>query len=411
MAPPFYSKNGCANRFSRMGQILLRAHFDCVWPGEAQERFDAWWAHAEAFGLCYSFECVVPRILGDHGATPSSAYVVLTCVAHVGGGGFLSPLDVLALATTWRMPLNEAWYVPWAEAAGLEDALHAARWTMGDADADSLLAGGGLTQGFLKQGFLPHGETQGEVLEGFVLMAVDAPVDALALLVEAYEGEMAPHRDAALARSRSIATACLTADAALVGALETDGQREPRRAAMRESEAWQLACSGDDADPMVRLFRLLRGLYAHRVRLKSYEYGGAVQVQVDVGDDQVFFGWKLHTAVTGCAPLFRGMVVQFDGKESPPLECALVPPAGRPAAPRGATGARTRVIGIAKLKCLRYLQRTFGVRNMLPLLLDKGPTAYLEGVERFFKTWGVPPPHRETTGPLLAGFAAEVQMM
>jgi hypothetical protein len=31
MAPPFYSKNGVANRFSRMGALLLREHFDAVW--------------------------------------------------------------------------------------------------------------------------------------------------------------------------------------------------------------------------------------------------------------------------------------------------------------------------------------------------------------------------------------------
>ena len=73
MAPPFYSKNGCANRYSRMGALLLRAHFEAVFPGAGDERFAAWWAHAEENGLCYSFECVVPRILGDHGATPEAA--------------------------------------------------------------------------------------------------------------------------------------------------------------------------------------------------------------------------------------------------------------------------------------------------------------------------------------------------
>ena len=32
----------------------------------------------------------------------------------------------------------------------------------------------------------------------------------------------------------------------------------------------------------------------------------------------------------------------------------------------------SRVLGIAKLKCLNYLIRTFGVRNMLPTLLGDG---------------------------------------
>ena len=84
MCPPFYSKNGSANRYSRMGALLLRAHFAAAFPGAGDERFAAWWAHAEAHGLCYSFECVVPRLLGDHGATPKAAYMVLTCIAHTG---------------------------------------------------------------------------------------------------------------------------------------------------------------------------------------------------------------------------------------------------------------------------------------------------------------------------------------
>ena len=32
MCPPFYSKNGSANAFSRMGELLLRGHFEAVWP-------------------------------------------------------------------------------------------------------------------------------------------------------------------------------------------------------------------------------------------------------------------------------------------------------------------------------------------------------------------------------------------
>ena len=42
-------------------------------------------ADAEATGLCYSFELVVPRALGDHGATPAAAYLVLTTVAVTRG--------------------------------------------------------------------------------------------------------------------------------------------------------------------------------------------------------------------------------------------------------------------------------------------------------------------------------------
>lgn len=57
---------------------------------------------------------------------------------------------------------------------------------------------------------------------------------------------------------------------------------------------------------MARLFRILRDLYLDYVRLKLYEYDGKLQVQVVVTDDQIFPGWRLHMAVSGCAQLYRG---------------------------------------------------------------------------------------------------------
>eukprot|EP00966_Prymnesium_polylepis_P055235 1277392-Prymnesium_polylepis.1 len=234
MAPPFYSKNGCANPYSRMGAILLREHFGSVWPEDAEAQFAAWWAHAEENGLCYSFECVVPRILGDHGATPHAAYLVLTAVAHVGGGGFLAPAQLLVLATRWRLPLNQAWYVPWERAAAVEEALHVGRWSMQDADVDVLLEGSGERQCFLR-----HGDTQGEVLEGFVLMAVDATVDALRPHLDAYEAVMAPTRARALARALELGSACFAREAWLQRALETEQATEPQRSTMRDEQAWR----------------------------------------------------------------------------------------------------------------------------------------------------------------------------
>ena len=203
MAPPFYSKNGTANKYSRLGERLLREHFSAVWPGDAGA-FGRWWEHAARFSLCYSFECVAPRVCGDHGATPHAAYMVLTCVAHAGGEGFLSPAQLLELGAAWRLPLNEVWYVPWERAAAVEDRLHAARWSMADEDADAALEGCGAVQRFLS-----HGETQGQVLEGFVLLALDQTLEALAPHLAAYEDAVAPHRAAALARALDLGAACL----------------------------------------------------------------------------------------------------------------------------------------------------------------------------------------------------------
>lgn len=449
MAPPFYSKNGVANKFSRLGELLLREHFRTVWPDEPLA-FERWWAHATQHSLCYSFECVTPRIAGDHGATPLAAYMVLTCVVHAGGDGILSPAQLLQLGAAWRLPLNQVWYFPWRLAAAVEERLHGARWTMADADADSILEGFGAPQ----QRFLRHGETQGEVLEGFVLMALDQPTEALLPLLSDYEAAVAAHRGAALASALALGRACRDSEPWLVQALEvpvSSAALEPKSSELKTDHAWALATAGNT--PLARLFQLLQAAYGHRVRLKPYEYAGRIQLQVEVTEDQVFFGWKLHMALRPTAPLYRGMVVTFDSHTPPPLAEALacaaaaatggttpgctaggpdltpgdgacaggdpVTLASKPSAggasggcpAAGASAAPVRVLAIAKLKCLRYLLRTFGVRNLLSVLLDQGPAAYLRRTQKFAATWGVPEDVRVTLLATLAGWPHEVTLL
>lgn len=300
-------------------------------------------------------------------------------------------------------------FVPWEAAASVEDALHANRWTATDADATAYLA----NVGALQQRFLGHGETQGEVLEGFVLVALDVPVDALAPLIAAYEAAVAPTREAALVAARQMGEACRAREAWLVTQLDGGcGGREPRRLeGLHVGACWDMACAGDARDPVCVTFRTLRELYGHRVALKPYDYCGQLQMQIDVGDDQVFFGWGLHAALGGAAPLYRGMVVQFDGMHPPPVEAALAS-AAEATAGEGERAAcpvpGARVVAIAKLKCLNYLVRTFGVRNLLPTLLDRGAPAYLAATERFYKNWGVPTEHHSRLGAHFSDWAREV---
>ena len=163
---------------------------------------------------------------------------------------------MIQLATKWRLPLNEAWYFPADDSPAasapassssssppsvceaVEDALHGARWTLKDSEVGALLekaarrkngsnnndGGGGVRM--VRQGFLTHLETQGEVLEGFVLMALEvASVAALTRLVQAYNAEMAPHHDRTLAALLTLGRRChaATTDARLLAAIGDDG--------------------------------------------------------------------------------------------------------------------------------------------------------------------------------------------
>ena len=119
MAPPFYSKNATANKFARLGAITMHAYMCGAWnePRDRPATFLRWWADAEARGLCYSFELVVPRALGDHGATPAAAYLVLTTVAQTkeditasssssssgGGTAAAAPVTSAAAAVSCRL--------------------------------------------------------------------------------------------------------------------------------------------------------------------------------------------------------------------------------------------------------------------------------------------------------------------
>jgi hypothetical protein len=234
------------------------------------------------------------------------------------------------------------------------------------------------------------------VLEGFVMMALDAPVDALEPLISAYEAAVGPHRAAALEAARRIGVAALNHDSALVAQLDSPPEdwpswpsaqvpAEPRHitsegAESLKAEIWDRACAAEGS--IGTLFNILRSLYLHRVYLKPYSYGGQLQIHIDVKDDQIFFGWPLHMALSSAAPLFRGMVVTFEDTPSPP------PLSDDPSL---ATLPATNVLGIAKLKCLNYLIRTFGVRNLLPVLLKDGATAYVTRT-KVARTLPLPPP-------------------
>lgn len=403
MAPPFYSKNGVGNSYSRLGELLLRQHFSAVWPDDPSA-FEKWWDHATEHSLCYSFECVAPRVCGDHGATPRAAYMVLTCVVHTGGEGILSPAELLTLGAAWRLPLNQAWYVPWESSAAIERELHNARWTITDSEADVLLSRSGSAAGAVEQCFLRHVDCQGEVLEGFVLMALDTPLEMLQPLVRAYDSAVAPHRAEALRRALELGDACHTREASLMGSLETPGFREPTRHSLSRDKCWELACSGDG--PLPRLFRVLRDSYAHRVVLKAYKHNGQTQLQIDIRDDQIFYGWPLHVASQRVAPLFRGMVVQYGEAPSPPLPLSAAIsscPSALGSVPIGRVPVH--VLGIGKLKCLEYISRTFGVRNLLNVVLEHGPAPYLQRVERFFSNWSVPEEHRPVLREKFGGWA------
>mmetsp|Transcript_20022 Transcript_20022/g.43266 ORF Transcript_20022/g.43266 Transcript_20022/m.43266 type:complete len:1095 (-) Transcript_20022:608-3892(-) len=392
MAPPFYSKNGTGNEFSRVGCVLLYEYFEAVWPGEGKAKFMEWWDDAERTGICYAFECVTPRILGDHGATPKGAYVVLTCASWTMEGRFLSPSELLQVATKWHLPLNEVWMFPGTLSRTIERELHERRWTMQDKDASEILDKY-LENGTEVQRFLPHADTQGQVLEGFVLMALEADLQVMSGLVKEYNDTMRQYYASALETALRLGDMCLDPkrgkgflkaihDLAVAPLNLKDVYSEPQKLKRHLSDkaVWDLVLEKTNPSPTKKALKRLRDMYGHVTVLVPYFYKGNVQVQVHVRQDEVFYGWPLHMMDKSTGPLYRGMVVTMFQDKRPRVN-----------SPSGEQTARVNIIGIAKLKCLNYMWRTFGVRNRLTILLNRGKSDYLKTLKKgFYPPWRIP---------------------
>eukprot|EP00040_Diaphanoeca_grandis_P031849 m.191428 g.191428 ORF g.191428 m.191428 type:complete len:1029 (-) comp32433_c0_seq2:101-3187(-) len=421
MAPPFFAKNSTANMFSRTPALILKAHFDACWGSESATMFAQWWQDAEERGLTYSFECVVPRVLGDHGATPHAAYNVLTAVSA--GNDFVSPTALLQLAIKWRLPLNEIWFVPWSMAETVQNELHKHRWTAYDSDIDELIQTFEQKvdnqEGAVLQRFLKHTDTQGAILEGFVLMSLDLEDSAdgdlsLMTLAHEYSTSMAKYHDKALESVLDMGRKCMARDADLLNTLSKPiaDCPEPQTARvgdgreLEDARWWRLALADHGDKRLQRLFEILHRNYLPYVSLKPYNYGpveydngGSMMIQVKISSDDVFYAWKLHMA-QGAAPLFRGMVVTFSAKPLPPL------------IPMEMTSGSSKIIEIGKLKCLHYIIRTFAIRNRMRNLLDDAPDVYANSVQRAFcRNWSVPEEHRTQVLTILSDWALYVSQL
>jgi hypothetical protein len=417
MGPCPYSKNSTCNRYSRLGLRVLRDYMCAVFgePIDNPITFSAFWSESEKQGLCYSFELVVPRLLGDHGDIPKNAYLVLTTIASTKGiDRFLSPSEVLELAIKWRLPLNQSWYFNADVAPIVEDAIHTNRWTLADSDVDSILS----KFGGIYQGFLTHYETQGDVLEGFVLMAIEVTnMDKLVALIARYNDTMAPWHDAAMAAFDAIAIDCIANESALMtdidmpsGNVKVCDQEsgelflapEPKRIEMKEDDIWELVLKYGTGS-ICQTFHVLNRSYRNKITLKAYTYvqlsdikspegKEKIQVIVEVHDDEVFYSAPAHHIL-----LFRGMIVQFNGRDIEP-QVGYVQPSDTP---------QLKILAIGKLKCLNYLWRTFGVRNQLDSLLTSQDT-YISRISNFFKNWDVPEQYQHALTMLFKAWAKYV---
>eukprot|EP00978_Attheya_sp_CCMP212_P045022 scaffold331320_cov55-Attheya_sp.AAC.1 len=169
----YYSKNSMDNRFTRAGEMLLRQHFCRAWTNHHDSSIDMYDACSDFVrknSLTISME-VVTSVLGDHGSVPHRDFIILTAIADRNTGRFYSTAQVIALAQKFRLPHNDAWLFTSPKSARALFAFYDQHREVGLANTSTL---GALHQAADTRicSLYPHDIFQGRILEGIVIRYV-----------------------------------------------------------------------------------------------------------------------------------------------------------------------------------------------------------------------------------------------
>lgn len=184
----YYSKNSAANKFTAVGEILLRQHFvRAHWTKEIDaalalvlsERFYQDCSdYVEHHRLTLSFE-VVTAVLGDHGARPHRDFLILTAVADrsrataTDGSLFYSTVELMEFAHRFRLPHNDCWvYASKSAITALFDVYDSCRETGTTSTVVTALTEAASSGACYVRSMYPHADFQGEILEGIVIRSV-----------------------------------------------------------------------------------------------------------------------------------------------------------------------------------------------------------------------------------------------
>eukprot|EP00924_Labyrinthula_sp_SR-Ha-C_P005468 augustus_masked-scaffold_1-processed-gene-32.51-mRNA-1 protein AED:1.00 eAED:1.00 QI:0/-1/0/0/-1/1/1/0/936 len=424
--PPFYSKNATANVYSRVGAITLFNHFKSVYKVQnkkdpekaAKELFSKWWKFSEEYSMCFCFECVVPKLTGEHGEIPKTAYMVLTAISvpdlsknHPNTRRFLDHGEVSNISARFYLPLNEIWLIRGKDALkAVEKSIQVSRWAGLDTDTSYLIDNTLVKypDSFVKQEFLIHSETQGETLEGFVIFELSpVPGDARMSLEKAfnktkglilqYNSVMKRFKKQSLEDGAALGRQFQTCSEDVINSMApicyNDVYEEPLKIKRKEGmNPWRnlINWAGKATSPL--LLSQLKWLKSKRAICFEYEYKGTRQYQIKGLGDWIFYRWEVERKNQDQShDLFRGLVlsVQPEGYQ---VKSYISEP-------------NLRIGSARKYKLVPYLFRT-SVRNALPKLLNakKSPTDcvkdFNQAVEKFFKVFHIPPVIRTILRPL-----------
>jgi hypothetical protein len=469
----YYSKNSTNNVFTLTGEILLRQHFARAWwtsppptmgstvslqPSDTpmslenssflQEKYNECSAYVLQNRLTLAFE-LVTSLLGDHGDNPERDYMILTAVARLDTGTFLSTAEIISFARMFRLPHNDAWLFKTRESVlELLNLYDSFRETgLADFITTSLSS---IADGGYFRSMYPHVLFHGNLLEGLVIRYVSneespsshqgasvvgtLPVssslehDLLALvppyrpgiyeLVKGLEG-IPPLFTTNLRSFALTATGKqdMVEAAQLLPSLQeilkqTDGQDGRREVETIGSniltfiQQMRNAPLDAETDSIIKVLLKLDALGVAKNLKIFYEssldpLSGVMKKRyiciIHVLHDDSFKKF-LHTMSSGDMNLFRGFSIEldFDGDDGIYQKSSIGTSNCQLHLPTVDTTASLPMVKdpidstlMLKMKLLPYMVRTFICRNGLSLLTRSGPRGFDQFALQMLNKWGI----------------------
>ena len=454
----YYSKNSTGNRFTDVGEILLRQHFvrafwkqeEATTPEYLEENYQLCSRFVQEHRLTLAFE-VVTAVLGDHGAVPKRDFLILTAVADRSAERFYSTEELIELAQRFRLPHNDSWV--FASAKSVDDLFSFyddARETGLAQDVVEGLSNFSDTQ---VKSIYPHDDFQGEILEGIVirfvsfqgrtdvLEKVNELSRAARTLQEQVPSELASCFDlvrglpehSSLVLNADIRKVFAEAraqeeddmlrfDTALRAIFEQSSEKgraiehvkRPSDRAIIQAQMKALVES-DDIETR-RVAALVQSLSKLKARV---DYSVVREVLAESTGSRVRWMCMIHVFYDstfkkfrqamkpGDMVLFRGFGVELGGGSDSSFNDKL-----QHVSNIGETTIQTEQDEDAlmlKMKYLPYMVRTFGCRNGLRVIRQGGPDAFVKYTSDLLTKWQISPTARLKWQPFFLAWALYVE--
>jgi hypothetical protein len=166
----YYSKNSTENQFTYVGELLLRQHMFRAWHDSTTDSKEEMYMKCCEFvqenRLTLAFE-VVTAILGHHGDIPQRDFLILTAVADRSTEQFYSTSQLIHFAQRFRLPHNDTWVFD--SASGVEGLFYLYDTTRETGLADDTIAALNRVSDLHVSSMYLHTVFQGNILEGIVI--------------------------------------------------------------------------------------------------------------------------------------------------------------------------------------------------------------------------------------------------